>query len=119
MLWKYSDGHACKKKMLKPRNHETSTTRDDLIYTYEAGTYRLFKVMEENERDEMFECKEFNIKGKVFKRTASLDFGLVGCFLNHGFLLQNQYVYKKEIVGKCVMYRNYLFTLHNDVLVEE
>ena len=104
---------------MKPvRLQKTPKTRDDLIYTFKEGIYRLYhvKAIEENEKE--FTCKEFNIEEKYFRRHQTLDFGSVGVFKNLGYKTVTVVVKDSEIAGKVIAIGCLLLTSSKNVLTE-
>ena len=94
----------CQNKMKPVRLGRTPKTRDDMIYTFKEGMYRLYhvKAIEENEKE--FTCKEFSIEEKYFQRHQTLDFGSVGVFENLGYKTVTVVVKDSEISGNCLLY---------------
>ena len=111
---------SCQNKMKPVRLGRTPKTRDDMIYTFKEGMYRLYhvKAIEENENENEFTCKEFNIEEKYFRRHQTLDFGSVGVFKNLGYKTVTVVVKDSEIAGKVIAIGCLLLTSSKNVLTE-
>ena len=66
LLRKFRPHSSCEHKMKPVRLGNTPKTRDDLVYTFEDGTYHLYHVKAISEDMSSFTCKEFNVEEKVF-----------------------------------------------------
>ena len=105
MLLKKFRPHACVQGIKPVREQDTAKTRDDLIYIFEGGEYKLYKV--KKVFGDRYECLEFNIDEKHFARHTSLNFGLVGVFVNEGKKTVTRRLRKKKWVEKCFHVKAY------------
>ena len=96
----------------------TPKTRDDIVYTFSEGLYRLYEVKEISDDGKQYMCKEYNVANKIFRRHQTLDFGVVGVFRNHGYKTEMVNVQDKDVCGKLVSIGSLLFTVSINVLTE-
>ena len=118
LLRKFRAHPSCVNQMKPIRLSRTPKTRDDIIYTFSDGVYRLFKVEEIGDVEKEYLCKEYNVSNKTFRRHQTLDFGVVGVFRNHGYKMELVTVQHQEICGKLVSIGSLLFTVSINVLTE-
>ena len=116
LLLKKFKPHHCQPQMKPVRVKETTKTCDNLVYVFDE-MYTLYEVLEDME-DGTFRCVELNIQDKVFQRTRSLNFGLVGIFQYHGYTTVEKILTEEELSGKVIRLEDLLVTVPRNVLVE-
>jgi hypothetical protein len=121
LLMKKYRSSTCKKKTKAIRVESTPKVRDNLVYCFSDQEYSLYQVNNISEDEEglkVYQCREFNIRGKIFTEEPFLKFGLVGVFSNYGLTTKERIMRDIEICGKVVAFEKFLITIPNNMLLE-
>lgn len=111
--------HSCQKSIYYSVK-DTPLESNSMIYTYENGTYNMYKITKiEKENSEIFHC---NIQGKIdidFDEAADVDWSKVGVFKEGATGNDDIIIEKKNVRGKVLKISSLLITCPINVLLEK
>ena len=96
----------------------TSKSADNLFYTFNDQTYKLYKVLTVMDKTQVF-AQELNVTEKVFRREPELPFGTVGVFKDHGCLTTKTVIQTEDVAGKVIKVNNLYMTAPRNVLTKK
>lgn len=110
-------GHHCCQTSIRYSDKESAMANDTLIYCYQDGTHKMYKIIENNEDHVM--C---NRQGKykcTFKEMPNIDWASVGVYTQGPTSDRIKKIMKKNICGKVIKVKQFLITCPNNVLREK
>ena len=108
--------HSCQKP-LEFSNKDTNMTCNSLIYTFENGSYKIFKIKEIVEDN--FLCNSAGKQHCTFTETPGINWNSVGVFKRGAIMSEEIVIHHSQIKGKVIAVGKYLITCPKNVLQEK
>lgn len=100
-------------------NHNTALECNNLIYTFTHGNYNLYKVVDVQNENDMFNCVKINTSEIFYEETPNLNWDKVGFFKQESIGTTIHNVDQKYVAGKIIQIDDMLLTCPINVLDEK
>lgn len=117
IIMKRTLGYHCCQNSIYYSDHETALQNDTLIYTFENGTHKMYKIFKVEET--FLVCKQLGRYNYVFKEMPKLNCSHIGIYTKGLLSSEEINIPKKKVKGKVIEVLNFLITCPNNILREK